>query len=139
MTDVNEHSVKNVILQTVFRFFPDARAVYLFGSFGTEYERPDSDIDLAILLPPSTGNRSNFEACRVAVEEITGRYVDLIDLGHADAVFRFEIVLTGRLLTPVTNDVCAFEMLTMSLYQKLNEERAGILSDIMEKGVVLSR
>ena len=136
---MNEHPVKNVILPTVFHFFPDACAVYLFGSFGTEYERPDSDMDLAILLPPSTGNRSNLEACRVAVEEKTGRYVDLVDLGHADAVFRFEIVLTGRLLTPVTSDVRSFEMLTMSLYQKLNEERAGILSDIMEKGVVLSR
>jgi predicted nucleotidyltransferase len=139
VTDVNEHPVKNVILPTVFHFFPDACAVYLFGSFGTEYERPDSDIDLAILLPPSTGNRSNLEACRAAVEEITGRDVDLIDLGHADAVFRFEIVLTGRLLTPVTSDVRSFEMLTMSLYQKLNEERADILSDIVEKGVVLSR
>jgi predicted nucleotidyltransferase len=139
VTAVQEHSVKNVILPTVSRFFPDARAVYLFGSFGTEYERPDSDIDLAILLPPSTGNRSNLEACRAAVEEITGRDVDLIDLGHADAVFRFEIVLTGRLLTPVTSDVRSFEMLTMSLYQKLNEERADILSDIVEKGVVLSR
>ena len=136
---MQEHSVKNVILPTVSRFFPDACAVYLFGSFGTEYERPDSDIDLAILLPPSTGNRSNLEACRAAVEEITGRDVDLIDLGHADAVFRFEIVLTGRLLTPVTSDVRSFEMLTMSLYQKLNEERADILSDIVEKGVVLSR
>ena len=136
---MHEHSVKNVILPTVSRFFPDARAVYLFGSFGTEYERPDSDIDLAILLPPSTGNRSNLEARRVAVEEKTGRYVDLVDLGHADAVFRFEIVLTGRLLTPVTSDVRSFEMLTMSLYQKLNEERADILSDIVEKGVVLSR
>lgn len=28
------------IASTILRFFPEVQAVYLFGSYGTEYERP---------------------------------------------------------------------------------------------------
>lgn len=37
-------------LEMINEQFPNIWAVYLFGSFGTEYERADSDLDLAILL-----------------------------------------------------------------------------------------
>ena len=40
------------IVQTVLRQYPDTQAIYLFGSYGTEDEWPDSDVDIALLLPP---------------------------------------------------------------------------------------
>lgn len=32
---------------------PDAWAIYVFGSFARGEEWPDSDLDLAVLLPPA--------------------------------------------------------------------------------------
>ena len=40
------------IVRTVLRHYPDTQAIYLFGSYGTENEWPDSDVDIALLLPP---------------------------------------------------------------------------------------
>ena len=31
--------------------FPDTEAIYRFGSWGTDAERIDSDLDIALLLP----------------------------------------------------------------------------------------
>ncbi|MCZ7670645.1 MAG: nucleotidyltransferase domain-containing protein [Chloroflexi bacterium] len=41
------------IVQTILSHFPQTQAVYLFGSYGTAQEWPDSDVDIAVLLPPT--------------------------------------------------------------------------------------
>jgi predicted nucleotidyltransferase len=41
----------DAIVKAVLTFYPDVEAIYLFGSYGTEDERPDSDVDIALLLP----------------------------------------------------------------------------------------
>ncbi len=41
------------IVRTVLDHYPDTQAIYLFGSYGTENEWPDSDVDIALLLPPT--------------------------------------------------------------------------------------
>ncbi|MGI6783333.1 MAG: nucleotidyltransferase domain-containing protein [Aminivibrio sp.] len=43
------------ITAVLLKHFPGARAVWLFGSFGTEYERRDSDVDIGLLLPERAG------------------------------------------------------------------------------------
>ena len=40
------------ITKMVLQYYPDAQAIYLFGSFGTEDEWPSSDVDVAVLLSP---------------------------------------------------------------------------------------
>jgi hypothetical protein len=40
------------IVEAVLRVYPHTQAIYLFGSYGTETEWPDSDVDMALLLPP---------------------------------------------------------------------------------------
>lgn len=40
------------LIQLILKAWPDTQAIYLFGSWGTEYERAESDVDIAILLPP---------------------------------------------------------------------------------------
>ena len=40
------------IVRLVLAHYPAAQGVYLFGSYGTADERPDSDVDVALLLPP---------------------------------------------------------------------------------------
>ena len=39
------------IMGVVLKHYPDVQAVYLFGSYGTDDQWPDSDVDIAVLLP----------------------------------------------------------------------------------------
>ena len=42
------------MIRILLSYYSDAKAVYLFGNYGTEAEWPDSDIDLAFLFPFQT-------------------------------------------------------------------------------------
>ena len=47
---------------------PDTQAIYLYGTWGTEYQRPDSDLDIAVLLPNTAERRIDFwDWCRLSV------------------------------------------------------------------------
>lgn len=39
------------IVEVIHRHYPDVQAAYLFGTHGTPNELPDSDVDIALLLP----------------------------------------------------------------------------------------
>ena len=130
------------VIEIIFRAFPDVQAVYLFGSFGTADEAVASDVDIAVLLPAdhaeSVKPMAIFDV-RCALEKTLCRDVDLVNLREANTVFRHEVVKAVRRIycaDPYAADV--FEMLTMSFYQKLNEERKDILDEIAASGRVLA-
>lgn len=129
---------EEIIVRTVLTHFPKVQGVYLFGSFMTENEWPDSDIDLALLLSPEEAKLYKSLAisdCATELSGIFGKEVDLLNVRQVPTVFRKEIVMCGRLL--YSGDRLAvdeFEMLTLSAYQKLNEERAGIVEAALEDG-----
>lgn len=107
-------------------------AAYGFGSAGTDAERRDSDVDIAVLCEaPCT----SIDALRDALEVRLGKTVDLIDLRRAPAVLRKEIVLTGRrILCQDAFAADAYEAHVLSAYQKLSQERAGIVAAGLESG-----
>lgn len=76
---------------------PGVRLAVLFGSVARGTNRPDSDLDVGVLLSePPTGN---VEALLTdALEQATGRTVDLILLDTAPPLLRFEIAREGRAL-----------------------------------------
>ena len=117
-------------------------AVYLFGSFATGDERADSDVDIALLLPHKSSVTTVQLAMsdgRYELEQLVGRQVDLLNLRMVSTVFQKEIIMTGRVLFCCDRFVLdEFEMLTLSFYQKLNEERAGILAEIERTGVIIA-
>jgi len=119
-------------------FYPLIQGIYLFGSYQTEREWLDSDVDIALLLPPDLARKERnlaFSHCQCKLEELLGKSVDLINIRQVSTVFQFQIVSTGRLI--LTNDqsaVAEFEMLTISFYQKLNEERSAILQEFYKTG-----
>ena len=39
------------LTKKVLQFLPDVVGIYLFGSYLTEYETPESDVDIALLFP----------------------------------------------------------------------------------------
>ena len=131
------------IVSSILGFHSDTQAVYLFGSYGTEYVRPDSDVDIALLLPHARSKELGslaLDPCVSALADLFNRPMDLINLRSVDTVFQIRIIETGRLLygdgAPETS---RFEMLTLSFYQKLNEERADIIEDIIRTGRVFAK
>jgi len=134
------------IVSTIREIHPEVQAIYLFGSHGTAYERADSDVDLALLLPPAVAKSLGsltLGPCAEALAELLHRPVDLVNLRMVDTVFQARIIETGRLLytsgsSSGSGETANFEMLTLSYYQKLNEERAEIIQDIVRTGRVLA-
>ena len=52
----------NDIVDAVLAVYPDTQAIYLFGSYGTAVEWPDSDVDIALLLPPAAAKEAREQA-----------------------------------------------------------------------------
>jgi len=132
---VNETLVKHILAA-----LPDTQAIYLFGSAAAGRMRNDSDVDVAVLLPHMRAKAlGNLALSDLAFDlmKVLRRDVDLINLRLASTVLQKQVIEHGVVL------FCAdeyareeFEMLTISFYQKLNEERAGILKSLEEdKGV----
>ena len=139
MTPVPDRD-RNRLEEELLRAFPDLQGVYLFGSAASGASREDSDVDLGLLLPPGGLPPDPWKLGETGarLEGILGRPVDLVDLRRADTVFRHQVVSTGRLLLARDRRATGeFEMLTLSFYQKLNEERREILEEIRRTGRVL--
>ena len=71
-------------------------ACWAFGSRARGAGKADSDLDLAVLCEPTLGLE------RTRIMDIVGREIgvdlDLIDMGSAPPVLRWEVITTGRLL-----------------------------------------
>lgn len=130
--------MEDKIKQTILAHFPDSQAIYLFGSFGTENEWKNSDVDIALLLPLTTAKQTSFLdlwELQLVLERVLRKEVDLINLRQVTTVFQKEIIMTDRrIFCADVYTADEFEMLTMSYYQKLNEERAGILAEFAQTG-----
>lgn len=126
------------IIEAVLNHYPDIQAIYLFGSYDTEYQWPNSDVDIALLLPPKKVREAGSLALGplwFELERRLGKTVDLIDLRQVPTVFRKEIIAADRRI--YCGDEYAadeFEMLTLSFYQKLNQERREVLAEGLRSG-----
>ena len=90
------------------------RLAYLFGSLAAGRQGA-RDVDLAVLPGPST---DDYEL-RVDIGERLGTdRFDLVDLGQANDVVRFEVIRGGRVLYAATPDVeNDFERRTIAEYK----------------------
>ena len=118
---------------------PDTQAVYLYGTWGTEYQRPGSDLDIAVLLPHATARSVDFwDWCRLSVVVSSAAKVeraDLINLHQASTILRKEIIAAERRIYCVDKNAAdEFEMLTLSFYQQLNRERREIVASGLSTG-----
>jgi len=118
--------------------YPDTQAIYLFGSYGTEDEWPDSDVDIALLLPPEQAKASRMLAMSPLCSELgslLGKAVDLVNLRVVSTVFQKEIIAADRRIhTGNAYAADEFEMLVLSFFQKLSQERAEILAEGLRSG-----
>jgi predicted nucleotidyltransferase len=127
-----------VIPCLILAHFQNAQAIYLFGSSATGTELPGSDVDIATLLPPMEAShidRRAWEQAWLELECKLGRDVDLVNLRRAPVVLQKEIILAEqRIFCADGYAADEFEGLVISLYQKLNQERADILAEGLHSG-----
>ena len=119
------------IVDAVVRAVPRVHAIYVFGSRARASHRRDSDLDLGLLLPPGAGLSADSRLrLMVDLAALAGCDVDVTVLDTSKSVVLCkEAVARGRVLH-VANDaaVACFEMMTLSLYARLNEERRPVLA-----------
>ena len=127
------------IIQTILTHYPNAQAIYLFGSWGTAYQTPHSDLDIAVLLPPATAKQVDMWEWITLSQELASiagvTNVDLIDLRRANTVLRKEIIAADRRIWCADeSSVLEFEALIISLYHQLQFERKDIIADAIKTG-----
>lgn len=128
--------LKNLLVETILAAYPDCLAIYKFGSWGTAAERPESDIDLALLPMNRIDTVCRWELAQ-RLASLAARDVDLVDLLSASTVLRLQVVSGGeRLYARDTATVERFEDLVFSSYVRLNEERHAILAEIDARGSI---
>ena len=128
----------DVIVRRVTSACPDVEGIYLYGSSAGDMSNQASDVDVAIVLPGASARTAGSLALselRFTLEEALGRTVDLVNARAAPIVLQKEIIATG---TPIyAADPPAlqrYEMIVLSLYGKLNEERRDILKEFASTG-----
>lgn len=126
----------NSLVERLKEEFPGLLAIYRFGSHGTKYERPDSDLDLAVYAGASLSASALWHIAPELAADI-GRDVDLTDLASASTVMRAQVIHSGVRIYCADWVSCeTFENYVYSSYARLNEERRGILEDILRRGSV---
>lgn len=118
--------------------FPDVQAIYVFGSVALHEDTASSDVDIGVLLPHAAAVRTGslrFSDLRYELEAILRRTVDLANLRRVSIVLQKEVLATGnRVYTRDRRAAEEYEMLVLSLYGKLNEERREILEEFARTG-----
>ena len=133
---VTEKTIGKVIVEALLAAIPACQAIYRFGSWGTDAQRPGSDIDLAVLPPEPLDPVRRWELAQT-LASLAGRDVDLVDLLSASTVLRMQVVAHGeRLYSAATSSVEQFEDTVFSSYARLNEERREILADVRQRGSI---
>lgn len=133
---MNEYTA---LIRPILEQHPETQAVYLFGSHGTENEWGVSDIDIGILLPVDQAGKTDpwrwIELSNILATASKKEKADLVNIRQVDTVFRKEIINANqRIYCADESAADEFEMLTLSLYQQLQEERIGIIEDAIRNG-----
>ncbi len=85
-------------IREFFNHYPQVAAVYLFGSYGTDYQLPSSDIDLGIIFCHPTELKEELEIdANLSVYLHTDR-VDFVNLERAPLGLQHRALREGELL-----------------------------------------
>ncbi len=126
------------IIRCIRQHYPEVQDVYLFGTYGTDDEWKGSDVDVAMLFSEDLAESVDYlmlSKLNSALESKLQRKVDLINLRKVSTVFQKEVIAADRrVFCADENASDEFEMLTLSYYQKLNEERKEILDEFNRTG-----
>jgi predicted nucleotidyltransferase len=114
--------------------------IIVFGSYAKGSTHQDSDIDVAFFSEDS--HLTSYDLFFIAQElaDILKMEVDLVDVKKASTVFKSQIYTTGVVIYSKDETLLQKQQMTsLSMYAKLNEERAGILKNINESGCIYEK
>jgi uncharacterized protein len=115
--------------------------VYLYGSRATGRTHAESDYDFA-LIGPKPLERSDLGCIRNSLVDLLpgDAGVDCVDMRRIPLTLAMQVLDSGIVLLPGDDyERAKLETRLMSMYASLNEERRGILDDIVERGTVYAR
>ena len=137
MTGNDAGALVDGLRRFILEAHPATEPIYLYGTWATAAQRADSDLDVAVLLPHGEATRVDRWQWHLLAVKLAGaagtEHADLVNLRRADTTLQAEILRTGRVVYCRDDDGrLEFETLVLSMYQKLNDERAGIRAAIVE-------
>lgn len=115
--------------------FPQAIAIYAFGSQIGGTANADSDLDLAVLVAGYADPLALWDLSG-ALAEIAGCPVDLLDMRAASTVMQYQVLTTGTRLWSAGLEAGLFECFVLSEKTALDAARAPLLADIQATGKV---
>jgi predicted nucleotidyltransferase len=126
------------VISTIRSAFPNALAIYAFGSRISGTANTNSDLDLAVLV---AGYADPLQLWDIAnnLADKTACPVDLLDMRAASTVMQYEILQTGQRLWGKPLEAGLFECFVLSEKTALNSLRAQLLTDIQARGYVYGR
>lgn len=130
--------VKEQLVSLLRERLPGLLAVYAFGSRVQGTARPDSDLDMAVLVEGYADVLLLWELAG-ALAEVAGATVDLLDLRAASTVMQYQIVTTGQRWWERDSQAALYEAAILSEKTALDSARAGLLADIRERGNIYGR
>lgn len=110
-------------------------AIYGFGSLIQGTARPDSDLDLAILVAGYADAWDLWVLSGDLADQVQ-RPVDLVDLRAASTVMQYQIITTGQCWWKKDLQADLFEVAVLSEKTELDTARAGLIEDIQKTGRV---
>ena len=137
-----QHGVAPAVIDSLVcklqSWLPDLLAVYGFGSRVQGRARADSDLDMAVLV---AGYAEPVVLWQWAGElaDVAGCPVDLLDLRAASTVMQYQVITTGVRWWALDMQAALFESAILSQKTALDTARAGLLSDIRQRGSVYGR
>lgn len=133
---MEKSKIFNQVINTIHQFHPDLKGIYVFGSFATQTQTADSDLDIALLANQPLDPLILFHISQEIAYAI-GKEVDLIDLSQASTVFQAQIVTKGFRIESQNHHACEiFEDFVYSQYMRLNDLRAPLIQDILKRGSI---
>ncbi len=126
------------ILDMLHGRVPNLLAVYAFGSRIQDAARPESDLDIAVLV---AGYAEPLALWSLSgdVADLAGCPVDLLDLRAASTVMQHQIVTTGQRWWFSDGQAALYEAAILSEKTELDTARAGLLADIRKRGSIYGR
>lgn len=113
--------------------FPQALAVYAFGSQIRGESGSESDLDLAVLV---AGYADPLKLWDLAgdLANVVNCPVDFLDLRAASTVMQYQVITTGQRLWAASVEAGLFECFVLSEKVNLDEARAPLMRDIAATG-----
>ena len=126
------------VLASVLAKIPNLMALYVFGSQAQGSPRPDSDLDLAVLVPGYIDPALLWSLSNEIANLVNGE-VDLLDLRAASTVMQYQVISTGKAVWDIGLQARLFEVAVLSEKLSLDEAREPLLRTIAGEGHVYAR